>query len=99
MIKRLSDDDRRALDVLVASGSVSRNNGASVAYAAAGDPTLRQSVDAVSRLLDLLDVLPAEEPPADLTARTLQRISAQRQRSTSGTRPGAPVAQPTRPVA
>jgi hypothetical protein len=43
-------------------------------YAVPGNDGVDKRVNSVAGLLRLLDAMPAAEPPADLTRRTLQRI-------------------------
>ena len=73
-------------------------------YAVPGNDGLDKRVNSVAGLLRLLDAMPAAEPPADLTSRTLQRIE-QRGWDVTHAAPGAsaplhPAAQldPRRPT-
>ena len=92
MTKRLGERDRRAVDLLLDRSTGTENgdgngngNGGYVAHAAlATEP----GIAAVQSVLSLLDMLPADEPPADLLERTMSRIA---------TRGG--VAQPIHPAA
>ena len=70
----LNDKDARAVDWIM-----SQQSGAGVggSFAGAGmsfDASLGDRVERVQSLLSLLDLLPAEEPPADLVGRTLARL-------------------------
>ena len=73
MTKRLGDSDRRAVDLLLdqaVDGGGDGNGG----YVVHAQPALGPGVPGVQRVLSLLDLLPEEEPPADLIARTMARI-------------------------
>lgn len=73
MTKRLGESDRRAVDLLLDRSTGAAGDGSYVAHAqAATEP----GIQAVQRVLNLLERLPAEEPPADLIARTLARIDS-----------------------
>jgi len=82
---KLSDNNRRAIDLMLDRGmSAAGPNGspfssrdgmsAAAGYVSHTGPADQQSVQAVQRVLDLLSLLPNEEPPADLVERTLARI-------------------------
>ena len=75
MMPRLRDEDRLAVDLLLDRAASSAGNGSGNGQTgftpvsnAAGQ--VRQ-VEAVLRVLDMM---PAEEPPADLVSRTMRRI-------------------------
>jgi hypothetical protein len=74
MLKQLADEDRRAVDLLLDGGS-DTSAGESGKFVAPGsfDP---DRVHSVEMILSLLHRLPAGDPPADLAARTLQRVDA-----------------------
>src|SRR5688500_12708018 len=74
MTKRLGDSDRRAVDLLLdrSMGAVD-GNGRFVAHA---HPGTEPGIQSVQRVLSLLDLMPADEPSADLVTRTLARIEA-----------------------
>ena len=68
MTKRLGDSDRRAVDLLLdqaVDGGGDGNGG----YVVHAQPALGPGVPGVQRVLSLLDLLPEEEPPADLMKR------------------------------
>jgi len=69
MARQLRSEDRQAIDLLL-----DRSQSA-VGFAAESkvDPA---RLNAVSSVLHLLDNLTADEPPADLLARTLERVGA-----------------------
>ena len=71
MLQRLGDEDGRAVDLLL---DKTANAGQTTMYAVAGNHGFEKRVNSVSGLLRLLDEMPAADPPADLTLRTLQRI-------------------------
>jgi hypothetical protein len=63
--------DRRAIDLLLdrkASGQVNE------VFAVPARETFEKRLESVERVLNLLESLPAMEPPEDLTSRTLERI-------------------------
>jgi hypothetical protein len=96
MTKRLSEGDRRAVDLMLdraAVGTANSNGNSSAdgngqamgdgnggssasAYVSHAHGADDQRVSAVSRVLHLLDNLPAPEPAADLMERTLRRVAS-----------------------
>ena len=72
MTKRLGESDRRAVDLLLDRMTGAAGDGNYVTHA---QPTTA-GVEGVQRVLSLLDRMPAEEPAADLMARTLSRIES-----------------------
>jgi hypothetical protein len=93
MRKQLSPEDSRAVD-LVLDGDSMRNG---PMYAAVNNG-VGDRMNVAENLLQLLDNLPAEEPPADLIRRTMQRID---EAEAGGRRiaPRAPIAPGARPHA
>lgn len=75
MTKRLSDSDRRAVDLLL-DRSAGAGNGDGSGYVTHAHPTTEPGIQSVQKVLNLLDLLPIQEPPADLMTRTLARIDA-----------------------
>ena len=69
--RTLGAEDRRAVDLLLDHGARGR---AAVTHVPVGVPHRRMA--AAARLLSVLEVLPSVEPPADLLARTMDRITA-----------------------
>lgn len=67
MNARLTDIDRRAVDILLA-GEQQDGDGLT--------PAMLERVNTARRFLSLLGTMPAEEPSAGLVAATLSRISA-----------------------
>jgi hypothetical protein len=111
MTLRLRDEDRRAVDLLLdraATGSGSSPAGAgngngngnrhSAGFTAV-DGDVRARLAGVQRVLQMLDMLPAEEPPQDLLSRTLRRLDSEMADHPSMLRPpqpalGMPMHQP-----
>jgi hypothetical protein len=95
---KLSNEDHRAIDLLLERGSaasasatgsaLSSADGMSSAsgYLSHAAPVNPNSLRAVQQVFDLLNMLPPEEPPADLLQRTLDRID----QSVSGVSEPAP---------
>lgn len=104
MTRKLNEADRAAVDLLFdrtnAATSIaaeSGNPGDSV-FAMAG-PVSEQRLDAVRKVLSLLDELPAVEPPADLASRTITRVNrASNDRAIPAIPPGT-FADPSQPLA
>jgi hypothetical protein len=69
MARQLRPEDREAVDLLL-DGS---RSAVGFAAEASVDPA---ALKTVSSVLHLLDNLPTTEPPADLMARTLERVGA-----------------------
>ncbi len=84
MTRRLSDEDRRTIDLLLDGAATTiRGDGNGNGPSHAGDARYGVShhgiaasgrVDAAKRVLNLLDALPTDEPSADLLTRTMRRI-------------------------
>jgi len=70
MNKRLSDDDRRAVDLLLDRDNLPVNQ----LFATPVRGNFEHRLDTVEQILALLDQMPAEEPSFDLAGRTMQRI-------------------------
>jgi hypothetical protein len=105
MTLRLRDEDRRAVDLLLdraATGSgvhpagagngngnyAHHGHGASFSQVS-GD--VQSRLPAVQKVLQVLDMMPAEEPPQDLLGRTLRRVEADRATHPSTLRAPQPV--------
>jgi len=77
MTMKLGDDDARAVDLLLdRSNKVSDGNGnggSSVYVTPVGDAVARR-IGAVEAVLRLVAEMPVADPPADLAARTVERI-------------------------
>jgi hypothetical protein len=75
---KLSDEDGRAVDMLLDSSASSNGNGGH-AFGAAPAP-FRQRLENVESILNLLKEMPNTEPPKNLVAKTLQNIERRRTR-------------------
>ena len=73
---KLSNEDGRAVDLLLdrTAASGAEGNGGSGVFVAAADGVGRERVHAAEKVLSLLKWMPAQEPPADLLARTMDRV-------------------------
>jgi|SRR5687768_2924874 len=78
MTKRLGDSDRRAVDLLLdrSTGAVDGDGNGNGRFVAHAHPGTEPGIQSVQRVLSLLDLMPADEPSADLVTRTLARIEA-----------------------
>ena len=108
MTVRLRDEDRRAVDLLLdraASGQGVRppaagnghglGNGNGHMHTAGYAPVsgdVQSGLPGVQKVLQVLDMLPAEDPPQDLLARTLSRLDAELAKHPSALRPPQPSA-------
>jgi hypothetical protein len=70
MSTRLNDDDRRAVDMLLDRQTEPGKSG----FVASMQPVFTDRLNSVERLLNMLEQIPAAEPPANLVARTLRRV-------------------------
>ena len=73
---KLSDDDSRAVDMLLDSSRSSNGNGngnGGHAFSAAPAP-FRQRLETVESILNLLKEMPTTDPPRNLVAKTLQTV-------------------------
>ena len=92
---KLTDDDRKAIDLFLGEATAAMNSTSRGYIAASGAKNMK----AVERVLNLLHALPAEEPSADLTARTLARIGQAPARIIDGAGTRAAIdPQPHRPA-
>jgi hypothetical protein len=69
MAKQLSDEDRRAVDLLL-----DRPDGTMKDIPPPSGPISAARVQSVEKILQLIQQMPAHEPPADLAERTLKRV-------------------------
>ncbi len=77
MSLKLSEDDRRALDLLLDQGlSPDANGGGRAGFAPPAFDSVRLRLRHAGDLLKLLNELPVLDPPADLVARTMARIES-----------------------
>jgi hypothetical protein len=79
MSLRLSDDDRRAIDMLLDEGispttSTNGHSGGHAGFASTTVDAMRARLNKAGDLLAMLNHLPSTEPPSDLVARTLRMI-------------------------
>ncbi len=78
MTKRLVESDRRAVDLLLDRSTHASNGDGSGSgtYVGHAQPSAEPGIQSVQRVLNLLDLMPADEPSADLMMRTLARIDS-----------------------
>src|SRR5688572_25592163 len=74
---RLSDDDGRAVDMLLDSAASSNGNGAQAGLTAQPAP-FRQRLESVESILNILKQMPPMDPPRNLVAKTLANIERKR---------------------
>jgi len=95
---KLSDDDGRAVDMLLDSSASSNGNGGH-AFGAAPAP-FRQRLEAVESVLNLLKEMPQADPPKNLVAKTLQNIERRRSKRSAKFAPAqSEQSQQRRPLA
>src|SRR5216110_3153459 len=70
---KLSDDDGRAVDMLLDSSASSNGNGHGGAVRAA-PARMRQRLENIESILNLLKEMPRTEPPRNLVAKTMATI-------------------------
>ena len=78
----LREEDRRAVDLLLdrtsraaaAAAAGDGDGGSSRVVYAAADPSLGERVARAQKLLAMLDLLPAADPPEDLVGRTMTQV-------------------------
>ena len=71
MKRKLSEPDRQAVDLILDRfAAAGREDGVQAAIATPAEP----HVQSVEKILQALAAMPAEEPPADLLSKTLQKI-------------------------
>lgn len=75
MKPKLQDDDRRALDLLLDRSPTAASGTPGAVYAAAAGG-VRERILHVQKVLQLLDAMPAIDPPKDLVERTLEFIES-----------------------
>jgi hypothetical protein len=75
MTRKLSDDDRKAVDLLLDQQlSPDAMGGGRAGFAPPSTDALRARLRNLQTVLGVLSALPAEEPSSDLVARTMSRI-------------------------
>jgi hypothetical protein len=85
---KLSDEDGRAVDMLLDSSASSNGNGGN-GFSAAPAP-FRQRLETVESILNILKEMPQTEPPKNLVAKTMQTIEKKRSRRPAKFAPAAP---------
>ncbi|HWE93251.1 MAG TPA: hypothetical protein VG269_04690 [Tepidisphaeraceae bacterium] len=71
---KLREEDRRALDLLLDRSPTAAGKAAGTPIYAAVDGHIRDRVIQIEKVLNILDVLPAADPPRELLARTLRYV-------------------------
>jgi hypothetical protein len=93
MTPRLRDEDRLAVDLLLDQAVTEAGNGLGNGHVPTGftqvNGAVQERLAAVEKVLHVLDLLPAEEPPADLMGRTMRRLEAESARDPAALRPPA----------
>jgi len=75
MSKRLSADDRHAIDLILERPDGQGNTPlVEMVFARPVKAKFEERLDKVETILTVLSAMPAEEPPMDLVSKTLQRI-------------------------
>jgi hypothetical protein len=74
MSKRLSAEDRHAIDLLLERPDGSGKSLVEMVFAHPAKGKFEARLDAADKVLSLLDNMPAADPPEDLVSRTMQRI-------------------------
>lgn len=69
MAKRLDNEDRQAVDLVL-----DRPDGGEAEAFGNSAAVSPQRVQSVEKILSLLQQMPAQDPPADLVAKTLKRV-------------------------
>lgn len=109
MTRKLNEADRAAVDMMFdrlnAAGINGNGNGNGKGHAGDGfvamtAPVDEQRLQAVERVLSMIDQMPANDPPADLATRTLQRIARATGTPAGATVPAMPAfINPNQPMA
>ena len=79
MMPRLRDEDRLAVDLLLDRAASSAGNGHGNGHSGftSGNGVGPQQIARVEAMLRVLDMMPADEPAADLVTRTIRRVEAE----------------------
>jgi hypothetical protein len=72
--KKLTDEDCRAVDLLL-DRVVATPQASTSVYLGTGHEVPQRALS-LEKILSLLHALPAQDPPSDLTAKTLNRVGA-----------------------
>ena len=73
MARKLNDDDGRMVDMLLNGGGTEGPPLIQV-FSNPQPEMFEMRLESVEKVLSLLDMMPASDPPADLVSRTLDRI-------------------------
>jgi len=77
MSKRLSVEDRHAVDLLLERPDAhGRKSLVEMVFARPVGGTFEERLDAVEKILNVLNAMPAPEPPKNLVNKTMDRIAA-----------------------
>jgi len=97
MSMRLKSEDRQAIDLLLerpdGHGDTPSVN---QIFAKPVKGRMEKRLDSVERVLDLLETMPAMDPPADLLSRTLRRVEEASLEPTGALTPQQTIARDTR---
>src|SRR3954466_10065664 len=74
MVRKLSDDDSRVVDMLLDSGGAANGPALTQVFSNPNPAMFEKRVEGVERILAVLSMDPASEPPIDLVARTMSLI-------------------------
>jgi hypothetical protein len=100
MMPRLRDEDRLAVDLLLDRAVTSSGgNGQSGTGFTPVNSGATEHVAKVQSLLRVLEMMPAEEPPSDLVAKTIRRVEAESAEDSSALRPPQPASDTYMPHA
>jgi hypothetical protein len=96
MSKRLSVEDRHAVDLLLERPDAHANKSlVEMVFARPVKGSFEKRLDAVEKILNVLSAMPAPEPPRNLVNKTLQRIERAQLEPTLAHRPKAPAQRGT----
>jgi hypothetical protein len=73
MIRKLSDADSRAVDLLLDRGNSLSGEKSTRSFVTPGDIAPKR-VEAAEKILGMLQLMPAADPPADLLGKTMSRV-------------------------
>jgi len=97
MTRKLTDADRQAVDMMFDRITSTAQDASSDQFVAVADGVNGQRLRSVEEILNMLEMMPAADPPADLAVRTLQHIA----RRTGAVTPAATAGfiDPSQPIA
>lgn len=96
---RLRDEDRLAVDLLLDRAVTSSGGGQAGTGFTPVNSGATEQVAKVQSLLHVLDMMPEEEPPDDLMAKTIGRVEAEAAQDPSALRPPQPASDTYMPHA